>query len=86
MLFYVVLALMFFFYNRSLKKHIILLSKCTSRLANKRIHIKLVSSECIDTNFIFAGKKTKNKKTKTQNIRLVGSSLCGIQGGIRIIY
>ena len=32
------------FYNRSLKKHIILLSKCTSRLANKRIHIKLVSS------------------------------------------
>ena len=26
------------------KKHIILLSKCTSRLANKRIHIKLVSS------------------------------------------
>ena len=32
------------FYNRSLKKHIILLSKCTSRLVNKRIHIKLVSS------------------------------------------
>ena len=32
------------FYNRSLKKHIILLSKCTSRLANKGIHIKLVSS------------------------------------------
>ena len=32
------------FYNRSLKKHIILLSKCISRLANKRIHIKLVSS------------------------------------------
>ena len=32
------------FYNRSLKKHIILWSKCTSRLANKRIHIKLVSS------------------------------------------
>ena len=33
------------FYNRSLNKHIILLSKCTSRLTNKRIHIKLVSSE-----------------------------------------
>ena len=32
------------FYNRLLKKHIILLSKCTSRLADKRIHIKLVSS------------------------------------------
>ena len=32
------------FYNRSLKKHIILLPKCISRLANKRIHIKLVSS------------------------------------------
>ena len=32
------------FYNRSLKKHIILLSKYTLRLANKRIHIKLVSS------------------------------------------
>ena len=32
------------FYNRSLKKNIILLSKCTSRLANKRIHIKLASS------------------------------------------
>ena len=44
MLFFVVLALMCFFYNRSLKKHIILLWKCTSRLANKRIHIKLVSS------------------------------------------
>ena len=43
MLFFVVLALMCF-YNRSLKKHIILLSKCTSRLANKRIHIKLISS------------------------------------------
>ena len=32
------------FYNRPLTKHIILLSKCTSRLADKRIHIKLVSS------------------------------------------
>ena len=32
------------FYNRPLKKHIILFSKCTSRLADKRIHIKLVSS------------------------------------------
>ena len=35
------------FNNRSLlKKHINLLSKCTSRLAEKRIHIKLVSSVC----------------------------------------
>ena len=34
------------FYNRSLKKHIFLLSKCTSRLANKRIHIKPVSIVC----------------------------------------
>ena len=33
------------FYNKPLKKHIILLSKCTSRLADKRIHIKLVSSD-----------------------------------------
>ena len=32
------------FYNRSLKKHIILFSKCTSRLPNKGIHIKLISS------------------------------------------
>ena len=32
------------FYNRALKKHVILLSKCTSRLADKNIHIKLVSS------------------------------------------
>ena len=31
------------FYNRPLQKHIILLSKCTSRQADKRIHIKLVS-------------------------------------------
>ena len=38
------------FYNRSLKKHIILLSKCTSRLANKRIHIKLVSSDNNNNN------------------------------------
>ena len=33
------------FYKRSLKEHIILLSKCTSQLGNKRKHIKLVSSE-----------------------------------------
>ena len=32
------------FHNRPFKKHIILLSKCTSRLADKRIHINLVSS------------------------------------------
>ena len=32
------------FYYRPLEKHIILLSKCTSRLVDKRIHIKLVSS------------------------------------------
>ena len=35
----------FFFYNRRLKKHIILFSKCTSRLVDKRIHIKLVSRD-----------------------------------------
>ena len=34
------------FYNRTLKKHIIPLSEYTSRLADKRIHIKLVSSVC----------------------------------------
>ena len=39
------------FYNRPLKKHIILLSKCTSWLADKRIHIKLVSSDLISTDF-----------------------------------
>ena len=33
------------FYNRPLKKYIILLSKCTSRLADKRILFKLVSIE-----------------------------------------
>ena len=32
------------FYNRPLKNHIIVLSKCTSRLVDKGIHIKLVSS------------------------------------------
>ena len=68
------------FYNRSLKKHIILLSKCTSRLTNKRIHIKLVSSVCFcnrrpfTTNLMYAlsyvtklSRSIKKKKQKTKN-------------------
>ena len=41
------------FYNRPLKKHIILLSECTSRLADERIHIKLVSSDRTAWTFIW---------------------------------
>ena len=59
------------FYNRPLKKHIILFSKCTSRLVDKRIHIKLVSSEKIlhfgrpQTDFSgFTSHNQKKKKKK----------------------
>ena len=60
------------FYNRPLKKHIILLSKCTSRLGNKRIQIKLVSSVSFDEQFYFPlfqkKKKKKKKKVTLSNI------------------
>ena len=49
------------FYNRSLKKHIILLSKCTSRLGNKRIHINLVSS--VRTPFFWKNKWQSKEKS-----------------------
>ena len=45
---FVVLALVCFFLNGLLKKHIIILSKCTSRLADKGMHIKLVASDKIN--------------------------------------
>ena len=56
------------FYNRSLKKHIILLSKCTSRLANKGIHIKLVSSDGTDHML-----QDHNLGTKSYNSKLAKS-------------
>ena len=52
-----------FFYNRPLKKHIILFSKCTSRLADKRIHIKLVSSQVYDDDDLHEGQRSSEVKS-----------------------
>ena len=62
------------FYNRPLKKPIILLSKCTSRLVYKRIHIKLVSS-VNSINVRTAIKKQMTKAHIMYKLRWYGCTL-----------